>query len=453
MPRRATNSTLQKKSSRAGRVSRSSTFAVKAFGCRSNQFDAEALAHLLTGAHYRRVHDFQDAAICILVGCSVTHRADRDLRRAVRQARRANPRMKIVLAGCSAQLPPPEGVDQVVPRGTRGQIVENIGGRGEDREDSTIFFQPVLHHSGRTRVLVKIQEGCNNRCAYCIVPLLRGAARSLPGERVIEHCRRLLDAGVEHVYISFKEAEAWNRYLEDQLRDRISDPGRPLEERAKILLDTAAPLMREVLDNPASPGVKERVGNLADAIVDLIDGPEAFATAVQVMGHDYYTYTHCTHVSIYLVALAREIGIDAPDLLRSLGRAGLMHDCGKCRIPRELINKPGRFTATEWEAMKRHPVEGVRILEEAGWDDEIVREVFLQNHAMTLTHPYHAMVTAGVAMLITWSFSVYETRIGKRENSPAIIADGKHIRTDAIVSFIVLLGLIGRRFQFLSNKS
>ncbi len=195
-----------------------------------------------------------------------------------------------------------------------------------------------------------------------------------------EHRQRLLDAGVEHVYISFEEADAWNRYLEDQLRDRISDPTKPLEERAKILLDTAEPLMREVLENPAAPGVKERVGNLAGAIVELIDGPEAFATAIQLMGHDYYTYTHCTHVSIYLVALARETGIDAPDVLQSLGRAGLMHDCGKCRIPRELINKPGKFTPEEWEQMKRHPAEGIRILEEAGWRDEVVREVCLRHH-------------------------------------------------------------------------
>jgi len=195
-----------------------------------------------------------------------------------------------------------------------------------------------------------------------------------------EHRQRLLDAGVEHVYVSFEEADAWNRYLEDQLRDRISDPSRPLEERTRILLDTVQPLMREVLENPAAPGIRGRVENLAGAIVDLIDGPEAFATAVRLMGHDYYTYTHSTHVSIYLVALARETGVDAPDVLESLGRAGLMHDCGKCRVPRELINKPGRFTPAEWEQMKRHPVEGARILDETGWDDDLVREVCLRHH-------------------------------------------------------------------------
>lgn len=195
-----------------------------------------------------------------------------------------------------------------------------------------------------------------------------------------EHRQRLLDAGVEHVYVSFAEAEAWNRYLEQRLQDRISDPRTPLVERTRILIDTAAPLMREVLENPAAPGVRERVGHLADAIVHLIDGPEAFATAIQLMEHDYYTYTHCTHVSIYLVALARECGVDAPDVLASLGRAGLMHDCGKCRVPRELINKPGKFTPAEWEQMKRHPVEGARILEEAGWQDDVVREICLRHH-------------------------------------------------------------------------
>jgi len=83
---------------------------------------------------------------------------------------------------------------------------------------------------------------------------------------------------------------------------------------------------------------------------------------------------------------------------------------------------------------------------------EMVREVFFQDKTLILTHPYHAMATAATAMIITWLFSAYETKIGKQENSPAIVADGKHIRTDAIVSFIVLLGLIGKQFHFPAEK-
>jgi len=83
---------------------------------------------------------------------------------------------------------------------------------------------------------------------------------------------------------------------------------------------------------------------------------------------------------------------------------------------------------------------------------EVVREVFFEHRGFTLTRPYLAMATAAIAMCVTYFFSSYEIRTGKQENSPAITADGKHIRTDAIVSFIVLLGLAGRLFHLPAEK-
>jgi cation diffusion facilitator family transporter len=83
---------------------------------------------------------------------------------------------------------------------------------------------------------------------------------------------------------------------------------------------------------------------------------------------------------------------------------------------------------------------------------EMIREVFFQHKILTLTRPYYAMATACIAMMVTWLFSAYEMKIGRQENSPAILADSRHIRTDAIVSFIVLLGLIGKQLQFPAEK-
>ena len=83
---------------------------------------------------------------------------------------------------------------------------------------------------------------------------------------------------------------------------------------------------------------------------------------------------------------------------------------------------------------------------------EIIREVFFQHRSLTLTRPYYAMATAATAMIVTWFFSIYELKMGRQENSPAITADGRHVRTDAVVSLIVLLGLIGRQFNFPAEK-
>ncbi len=84
---------------------------------------------------------------------------------------------------------------------------------------------------------------------------------------------------------------------------------------------------------------------------------------------------------------------------------------------------------------------------------EIIREVFFEHRFLKLTRPFLAMTTAGAVMCITWFFSAYEIKMGKKENSPAITADGKHVRTDAIVSFIVLLGLAGKLVHIPAEKA
>ncbi len=83
---------------------------------------------------------------------------------------------------------------------------------------------------------------------------------------------------------------------------------------------------------------------------------------------------------------------------------------------------------------------------------EIIREVFFQHRSLVLARPTYAMATAATAMLVTWLFSLYEMRIGRQENSPAILADSRHIRTDAFVSLIVLVGLIGKQFNVPAEK-
>lgn len=195
-----------------------------------------------------------------------------------------------------------------------------------------------------------------------------------------QHRQKLIDAGIETVLVRFDDAASWNGFLERGLRDRINDPSRPVAERTQLLLDTARPLMKEVLENPQARGTEERVGHLADSLCDLLRLPEAVGTAIRLMEHDYYTYTHSLHVAIYSVALARAAGLDAPDLLASIGRGGLVHDCGKCRLPAQLINKPGRLSETEWQLMRSHPQEGVRVLRETGWIDEGVIAMCADHH-------------------------------------------------------------------------
>ena len=195
-----------------------------------------------------------------------------------------------------------------------------------------------------------------------------------------EHRARLTASGVQTLFVPFSDSASWTAYLEARLHERVSDPGVPAAQRVEVLLEASRPILREILADPRRPGAAARVGNVADAICELMRGPETVAAAVRLMEHDYYTYTHSLHVAIFAVALARACGIDAPDVLASIGRGALMHDCGKVKLPAHVINKPGRLDREEWELMMTHPTHGRDILREAGWNDPVASEVCHCHH-------------------------------------------------------------------------
>lgn len=195
-----------------------------------------------------------------------------------------------------------------------------------------------------------------------------------------DHFERLRNSGVETLWIAFDDAAGWNQYTENHLRARVNDPSIPVEQRVEILIQASRPIMKAILDNPRAPGTRERVGRVADAVCDLVRGPEAVAATVRLMEHDYYTYTHSLQVAIFSVALARSSGFEDPVTLASIGRGSLMHDCGKCTLPAFLLNKRGRLDNEEWELMMTHPGRGVEVLAETEWTDPVVFEITLNHH-------------------------------------------------------------------------
>ncbi len=195
-----------------------------------------------------------------------------------------------------------------------------------------------------------------------------------------EHRERLVRSGVETLWVPFSDSAQWTTYLEARLHDRIADPARPVEERAEVLITTSRSIMKEVVTNPRAEGTKKRITGLADSVCELMREPSALAATVRLMEHDYYTYTHCLHVALYSVALARAAGIDDDETLGDIGAGALMHDCGKCMLPSVLINKPGRFSETEWDLMRQHPTFGLQVLEETGWDQPTVKDVVHCHH-------------------------------------------------------------------------
>ena len=175
------------------------------------------------------------ADVVILNSCTVTSAADRDLRQAVRRARRANPAARILVTGCYAQRAPEElaglpGVTWVVGNSHKVQIPELVlltatPGQGQIHVGDVLAEQefmaaPVEDASGdRTRPNLKIQDGCNNRCTFCIIPSVRGPSRSAKPDDVIAQVRTLA-ASYREVVLSGVNLGRWGR--EPGIRMRLA---------------------------------------------------------------------------------------------------------------------------------------------------------------------------------------------------------------------------------------
>jgi threonylcarbamoyladenosine tRNA methylthiotransferase MtaB len=181
---------------------------VHSFGCRASQADGAAIESALSARGWETAPASGDAQLVVLNTCTVTQAADHDLRQTVHRIHRENPSARIVVTGCYAQRAPEEisripGVAMVVGNSHKVQIPELIENHGDlpyhgQIWAGDIFAQqeflsaPVEDALGdRTRPNLKIQDGCNNRCSFCIIPFVRGRSRSATAEQVIEQVRNL----------------------------------------------------------------------------------------------------------------------------------------------------------------------------------------------------------------------------------------------------------------------
>lgn len=192
------------------------TVAIETLGCKLNQAESEALARELLAAGFQVVSPGDGADVYIVNTCTVTHVADRKARHLLRLARRRNPRALIVAAGCYAErasdaLKCLEGVDLVVGA-DKSSLVEMLlnSGEGADcfvpMESGLAMTQEERLRPSRTvfrtRSQVKVQDGCDAFCTYCIVPHVRGRERSIPPDRVVREVKSRVDEGYREVVLT-----------------------------------------------------------------------------------------------------------------------------------------------------------------------------------------------------------------------------------------------------------
>jgi threonylcarbamoyladenosine tRNA methylthiotransferase MtaB len=213
-------------------------FYVKTFGCRASQADGAALESALAAKGLSQTSGAADADLVVLNTCTVTATADDELRQTVRRIHRERPEARILVTGCYAQRAPEEiaalpGVWMVAGNSHKTQIPDLISTAAPYHSQITGFGQvevgdifeqrdflssPVEEAlGGRSRPNLKIQDGCNNRCSFCIIPYVRGRSRSSPAEQVIEQVRTLATKYKE-VVLSGINLGRWGRDLDSRLR-------------------------------------------------------------------------------------------------------------------------------------------------------------------------------------------------------------------------------------------
>jgi threonylcarbamoyladenosine tRNA methylthiotransferase MtaB len=202
------------------------SFHVQNFGCRASQADGAAIESGLLRAGLQPQPDISQAGLVVLNSCTVTALADEDVRKAVHRVHRENPAARILVTGCYAQRAPQElallpGVYWVVGNSHKVSIPEivqefdshyhgqiHIGDIFAQRE---FLSAPVEDAAGdRTRPNLKIQDGCNNRCSFCIIPSVRGPSRSAPADQVVAQVRDLA-ARYREVVLSGINLGRWGR--------------------------------------------------------------------------------------------------------------------------------------------------------------------------------------------------------------------------------------------------
>ena len=205
------------------------TVAFHTLGCKVNQYDSQAMLELFEQAGYT-AGNFDDVCdVYVINTCTVTGTGDKKSLQAVRRARRLNPQAEIVVCGCLAQrdgekLLPETGARLILGTARRAEVVTLLEQAiAENTQICAVTdvrrasFEPLLitRHEGRTRATLKIQEGCDRFCAYCIIPYVRGGIRSRAVADVADEAARLVAAGYREIVLTGIHLTSYGRDLRD----------------------------------------------------------------------------------------------------------------------------------------------------------------------------------------------------------------------------------------------
>lgn len=201
------------------------SYYIKTLGCKVNRYESDGIATELEKNGYKKAKTIKDAEVCIINTCTVTSKAGMQSRQAIRKIANSNPSSKIIVTGCHAQIEPEkieliENVDLIVDHRSKFQIsdslisktilAETVLSSGLNRCEDSVFRSFKHTVKGEmTRAYLKIQDGCNAYCSYCIIPYARGESRSMPEDEVISNLKSLYSKGFTESILTGIHIGSW----------------------------------------------------------------------------------------------------------------------------------------------------------------------------------------------------------------------------------------------------
>ncbi len=192
------------------------TVFFQTFGCKVNQAETASLEREFTQREYRVVSNYIDADVILINTCTVTHRSDAKCRQAIRKLTKKNPKATLIVAGCYAQVSSEDistipGIDYIFGLQDKFRLFNYF--KKPDKRNTPCVIVHAVHKidkavstrgdfTDRTRALVKIQDGCDQKCSYCIVPYARGKARSVDEDLIVHQVKNLISRGFKEIVLT-----------------------------------------------------------------------------------------------------------------------------------------------------------------------------------------------------------------------------------------------------------
>jgi threonylcarbamoyladenosine tRNA methylthiotransferase MtaB len=249
--------------------------ALFTIGCKLNQYETQAIAEGLEECGFKRVDFSEPAEIYVINTCTVTKESDYSSRQAIYRAKRRSPEAKIIVTGCYAQMEKEfleklPGVSLVVKQDQKGELINLIANlfgddtiKYPDKKIRDEFFGfRVCRHAKHTRALVKIQDGCDKRCSYCVVPSARGGEKSREANSILSEIDCLVENGYKEVVLTGVHIGRYNK-----------DGSNLVRLTEKILKDTEVQRLRFTSIDP---------NEFSDELIDLISKSKRIARHLHI---------------------------------------------------------------------------------------------------------------------------------------------------------------------------